>query len=86
MSSKRSRPVYGAGSLDATPFLTANIDLARLNEFSYASAPHPGAGNHRGVRRAAELRWPPHFFFLRGAAGALDETSRTYSVQPCSRS
>jgi hypothetical protein len=82
MSSKRSCPVCGAGSLDATPFLTANIDLTRLDEFSSASAPHPGAGNHRGVHHAAELLWPPLFFFLRGAADALDETSRTYSVQP----
>jgi SAM-dependent methyltransferase len=41
MSSKRSCPVCGAGSLDARSFLTANIDLARLDEFSYASRKTP---------------------------------------------
>jgi SAM-dependent methyltransferase len=41
MSSKRSCPVCGAGPLEATSFLTANIDLARVDEFSYASRKTP---------------------------------------------
>jgi SAM-dependent methyltransferase len=41
MSSKRSCPVCGAGSLDAKSFLSSNIDVARLDEFSYASRKTP---------------------------------------------
>jgi SAM-dependent methyltransferase len=41
MSSKRSCPVCGAGSLDARSFLRSNVDLARLDEFSYASRKTP---------------------------------------------
>ena len=41
MSSKRSCPVCGAGPLEAKPFLKANLDTARLDEFSYASRKTP---------------------------------------------
>jgi SAM-dependent methyltransferase len=41
VSSKRSCPVCGAGSLEAKSFLRANIDVARLDEFSYASRKTP---------------------------------------------
>ncbi|WAJ47341.1 class I SAM-dependent methyltransferase [Mycobacterium sp. Aquia_216] len=41
MSSARSCPVCGAGSLDATSFLEANIDVSRLDEFSYSSRKTP---------------------------------------------
>lgn len=41
MSSKRSCPVCGTGSLEAKPFLKANVDLSRLDEFSYASRKTP---------------------------------------------
>jgi len=41
------------------------------------SAPHPGAGNHRGVHHGAELLGNRHLSFRRGAADAQEETSRT---------
>jgi SAM-dependent methyltransferase len=41
MSSKRSCPVCGAGPLEASSFLRANLDHARLDEFSYASRKTP---------------------------------------------
>jgi SAM-dependent methyltransferase len=41
MSSKRSCPVCGAGPVEASPFLRANLDHARLDEFSYASRKTP---------------------------------------------
>jgi SAM-dependent methyltransferase len=41
MSSKRSCPVCGAGPLEATSFLTANIDPTRIDEFSYAARKTP---------------------------------------------
>lgn len=41
MNRKRPCPVCGAGSHEAKSFLQANIDLARLDEFSYASRKTP---------------------------------------------
>ena len=41
MSPKRSCPVCGAGSLEARSFLRSNVDLARLDEFSYAARKTP---------------------------------------------
>lgn len=41
MDSKRPCPVCGAGSREAKSFLRANIDVSRLDEFSYASRKTP---------------------------------------------
>jgi SAM-dependent methyltransferase len=41
MSSKRPCPVCGAGPLEAKSFLAANVDPARMDEFSYASRKTP---------------------------------------------
>ena len=41
MSTKRPCPVCGAGSLEAKSFLSSNIDVTRLDEFSYASRKTP---------------------------------------------
>jgi SAM-dependent methyltransferase len=50
MSPRRSCPVCGAGSPEARSFLRSNVDLARLDEFSYASRKTPEYMNLNLVR------------------------------------
>ncbi|RUP01486.1 MAG: class I SAM-dependent methyltransferase [Mycobacterium sp.] len=50
MTSMRSCPVCGAGATEATSFLKANVDTARLDQFSYASRKTPEYMNLNLVR------------------------------------